>query len=79
VEPDTGGKLVVGFRPLRVVGAEFQYVDFGEGNREKRGSGGQVPFQIVSLESSTDATVLTALLFVPEHALPGRAGVRLLH
>ena len=30
-EPDTGWKLVAGF-PLRVVGVELQFIDFGEGD-----------------------------------------------
>lgn len=63
---DIGWKLVAGFRPLRIVGAELQYVDFGEGTRQSR-NGGQVPIQAVTLQSSADAKVLTAILFVPEH------------
>jgi len=69
-EADTGWKLVAGFRPVRVVGMEFQYVDFGEGAATVHSGwifGSQVRTyqQTSSINVSTDASVLTALLFIP--------------
>ena len=74
VESGTGRKLVVGFRPVRVVGAEIQYVDLGEGvasdSRRWPLFSPTVPttVQSIHLESSANARVLTALLFIPERA-----------
>jgi hypothetical protein len=85
-EPEPGKKLVAGFRPVRVVGVEVQYVDFGEATREVAGGwtlgGGQVgPFyeQTNSTKIRPEAWVLSALLFIPE-SLPafdvyGKVGV----
>jgi hypothetical protein len=70
VEPDSGWKLVVGFRPVRVVGMELQYVDFGEGATTVHSGwifGSQVRTyqQTSSINVNADASVLTALLFIP--------------
>src|SRR5687767_4267753 len=43
IPDDTGWKVVAGIRPIRVVGAEVQYVDFGTGrDSAKQVSGAQV-------------------------------------
>jgi hypothetical protein len=72
-EPEPGKKLLAGFRPVRIVGVEVQYVDFGEATREVAGGwrlgGGQVgPFyeQTNSTKVRPNAWVLSALLFIPE-------------
>ena len=83
--PDTGWKLVAGFRPLRVVGVEFQFVEFGEGDTGVYGGfeyGGQIRGtwqQETRMKVSTQMRVLSAALFIPE-ALPrldvyGKVGV----
>jgi opacity protein-like surface antigen len=59
-------KLAAGWRPVRVVGAEIQYVDFGGFAQRRRRGGGQVATQFLSTNVRADATVLNALLFVPE-------------
>jgi len=72
VDSDTGLKLVAGFRPVRVVGLEIQFIDFGEGAVEAHAGpllgGGQVTYweQSSSMTSSADGKVLAALLFIPE-------------
>ncbi len=71
-ETDTGYKLVVGFRPLRVIGVELQFVDFGEEDTNANGGfqyGGQLRGiwqQETEMEVSTQALVLSAVLFIPE-------------
>jgi hypothetical protein len=72
-EPGTGRKFVAGFRPVGVVGVEIQYIDFDEGETGAAGGwtvgGGQVgPFyeRTSHMKVSVDATVLSAILFVPE-------------
>jgi hypothetical protein len=72
VGDSTGRKLVAGFRPVRVVGAEIQYIDFGEAeisDREFQG-GGQVTFTRAGLQAraSASAWVVSAVLFIPERA-----------
>jgi outer membrane protein with beta-barrel domain len=70
-EPASGWKLVAGFRPLRIVGVEIQYVDFGEGDfadYSGRYGGGQIGYQYVyesHTRASAHATVVAALLFIP--------------
>jgi hypothetical protein len=60
----TGWKLAVGFRPVRLVGVELQYLDFGEG--EIAPPTGNAIFRAhVDMETSADATVLAALVFLP--------------
>jgi hypothetical protein len=73
-EPGTGWKLVAGFRPARVVGMEIEYVDFDDGDATVHGGrtfgGGQVATQYEQtnhLSAGFEASVLSALLFVPEH------------
>jgi hypothetical protein len=69
---DTGKKVVLGFRPHRVVGVELQSVDFGEGDVAARAGrqlgGGQVTFYELQsyMRASSDADMLSALLFIPE-------------
>lgn len=63
---EMGWKFAAGWRPVRVVGAEIQYVDFGGFAQRRRRGGGQVATQFLSTNVRADATVLTALLFVPE-------------
>jgi len=58
-------KLAVGFRPVRVVGAEIQYLHLGEGDTYVR-RGSQVPSQYAAIRASSEATVMSALLFIPE-------------
>ena len=76
---------MVGFRPVRVVGLELQYVDFGEEDAAVYGGtyldSGQVEHwqQESHMSTKFQATVLSALLFIPE-ALPrvdvyGKVGV----
>jgi len=67
VDSGTGRKLVAGFRPLRVVGVEIQYLDLGDGSADSR-VGGRIPFQLLQMEASADARVVSALLFIPERA-----------
>jgi hypothetical protein len=71
-EPSSGRKLVAGFRPVQLVGIEVQYLELGEG--EARLSGGwqfayaQLPTayeQTNLLQAKTDASVLSAILFLP--------------
>jgi hypothetical protein len=57
-------KLVAGSRPARVVGVELQYVEFGEGEIPGP-TGNSVISSHVAMESSADATMLSALLFAP--------------
>jgi len=57
-------KVVAGFRPRRVLGAELQYVNFGEAETGA-GIGPQVDWKTVTMKTHTDATVLTALIFIP--------------
>ena len=60
----TGWKLVAGFRPARLVGVEVQYVEYGTAEIPPP-SGNGIFRTHVDMESTADATVLTALLFVP--------------
>jgi hypothetical protein len=76
---DTGGwKLAFGFRPARAVGMEIQYVDFGEAEIPPPTGNGIVRTH-VDMETSADAIVLAALLFVPLRSRPfdvyGKVGV----
>jgi hypothetical protein len=67
VEGGTAWKLVGGFRPIRVVGVEIQYLDFGDGDESFRsGGGGQIPRQLAEASASSDATVVSATFFIPE-------------
>jgi len=61
-----GAKLVAGFRPVRVVAAEIQYVDFGEEVISGRGYGQGLVRQGVDIAVEADAWVLAAILFIPE-------------
>jgi len=64
--PSVGWKVVAGFRPTRVFGAEIQYVDLGDA---ETGWGGGPNSQInrdLEFQSSAKATVLSAILFIPE-------------
>lgn len=76
----TGLKFVAGFRPIRVVGAELQLVDFGEVEIRSGGSPHfRAQYGYYSLNSEANATMLSALLFIP-HASPswdvyGKVGV----
>jgi len=65
-EPSAGWKIVAGFRPTRVVGAELQYVDLGEAETIIPGTPNSAMYRRLNIKSSAEATVLTALLFVPE-------------
>ena len=82
--PDTGWKLVTGFRPLRVVGVEFQYVEFAEGETGVYGGfsyGGRFDVwqQETEMKVNTQARVLSAVLFIPEASpnldIYGKVGV----
>jgi len=73
VESGTAWKIAASFRPVRIVGVEFQFIDFGEGTERATSGwslgGGQVPTnreRSSSLNASAEARVLSALLFVPE-------------
>jgi OmpA family protein len=61
----TGWKVVAGFRPARVVGAEIEYVDFGEAEIPPP-SGNAIVRTHLSMASRAEALVLTSLLFIPE-------------
>jgi len=88
VDTDTGNKLVFGFRPIRVVGVEFQALDLGDGETQAHAGEfhalGQVSYwdQSSYMTASADATVLTALLFIPESSqwldVYGKVGVAVL-
>jgi hypothetical protein len=65
-EPSAGWKIVAGFRPTRVVGAELQYVDLGEAETIIPGTPNSSMYRRLNIKSKAEATVLTALLFVPE-------------
>ena len=66
----TGRKAFAGFRPVRVVGVEIQYIDFGTGSDvtygESFGSGQGTLRDNSSITASAEATVLAALLFIPQ-------------
>ena len=60
-------RLSAGFRPLRVVGLEIEYIALGEGKAED----GYTPNIGISrgeywLKTEASATVLTAVLFIPD-------------
>jgi opacity protein-like surface antigen len=60
-------RLSAGFRPLRVVGAEIEYIALGDGKAED----GYSPNASISLgdhllKTKASATVLTAVLFIPD-------------
>ena len=82
-KPDTttGRKIVAGFRPARVVGVEFQLVDFGEDVAEFNTSH-HPRLTDIYVESSANAWVVSALLFIPAPAprvdVYGKVGVALL-
>jgi opacity protein-like surface antigen len=65
--PDGSGdawKFAVGFRPLRAVGVELQYLDLGDAEIPSP-TGNAIVRTHVDMESSVHATVLAALLFIP--------------
>ena len=85
-DPDKVAKVVVGFRPVRVVGVEIQYIDFDEADMSVRGrllfnfaQGGTFYDQHSYMKADADAWVLSALLFIPEPSpsfdVYGKAGV----
>ena len=80
MDSTTGLKVVAGFRPLRVVGVEIAYVDFGEAGTEDNYSPNMgISLGGYSLTSKANATALAALLFIPEPWPPvdvyGKVGV----
>jgi len=67
LESGTARKVFAGFRPVRAVGVEIQYVDFGEADTRLWGgrrSGSDVLGERQA--ASADAWVLAALLYIPE-------------
>lgn len=74
IESDNALKIVAGYRPIRFVGVEIQAIDFGEGKTNAQGGtahdgGGQVGIyydKVSRMSASSDARVLSALLFAPE-------------
>ena len=62
----TGWKIVAGLRPIRFVGAELQHVDFGSATTRSAASGNQVVRRGAFMRNDADATVVSALLFLPE-------------
>jgi len=60
----TGWKLTAGFRPVRVVGVELGYADFGEAEIPPPTGNGIIRTH-VDMETSADAIMLAAVLFVP--------------
>ena len=73
-------RLSAGFRPLRVLGLEIEYIDLGEGKAED----GYSPNASISrgeywLKTKASATVLTAVLFIPDRSpsldVYGKVGV----
>jgi hypothetical protein len=82
IDDDTRAwKAAAGLRPLRVVGAEIQYVDFGEGkrSRDRRGGGRSPPDRAVDMHATATAWVVSAVLYIPERAskvdVYGKVGV----
>jgi hypothetical protein len=71
IDDVTGWKVAAGFRPSRIVGAEIQYVEFGEDEvSDVDGYGAQV-FTITAgldMKASTTAWVASALVFIPERS-----------
>lgn len=63
VDAGTPRKLVMGFRHLRVVGVELQYIDLGDGSAYQRGPGQTERLQ---MRGKSDATTVSALLFFPD-------------
>jgi hypothetical protein len=61
----TGRKVVAGFRPVRVVGVEVQYVNLGS-EKAIAESSGQIPDFSVYVTTRADAAMLAAVLFIPE-------------
>jgi opacity protein-like surface antigen len=73
-------RLSAGFRPLRVVGAEIEYIALGEAKAED----GYSPNMSIArgdywLKTKASATVLTAVLFIPDSSpsfdVYGKVGV----
>jgi len=67
----TGWKVAAGFRPSRIVGAEIQYVEFGEDKVSDQNSlGVRLPVTTAGLDmkASTTAWVASALIFIPERS-----------
>jgi len=67
----TGWKVAAGFRPRRVIGAEIQYVEFGEDKVSDRDSiGVRLPVTTAALDMKASATawVASALVFIPERS-----------
>lgn len=74
----TGWKVVAGFRPTRFVGAELQYADFGTATSRSSASGNQVVRRGRFMRNQADATIVSALLFLPERRAAdfyGKVGV----
>jgi len=63
-EHATGWKVLAGIRPISLIGAELEYVDFGHPSA-------QTPLGIVNLGIQADAhpraTILSGLLYAPLH------------
>jgi outer membrane protein with beta-barrel domain len=64
---ERGWKALAGWRPLRVVGAEIDYLDFGEAvSEDGRSPNSSAANGYYYLKSRANATVLTAALFIPD-------------
>jgi opacity protein-like surface antigen len=88
MEPERARKVVAGFRPVRIVGVEIQYIDFDDTGLGARGTllrggsrqGGPAVYDQASfMKAGAEAWLLSALLFIPEQ-LPlvdvyGKVGV----
>jgi opacity protein-like surface antigen len=73
-------RLSAGFRPLRVVGAEIEYIDLGDAKAEDGYStNASVGLGDHWLKTKASAIVLTAVLFIPERSpsfdVYGKVGV----
>ena len=67
MESSKGGKVVAGFRPVRVVGAEISMSTSVRRRRETLFSERYYPaLTVYSFKGKANATVLTALLFIPD-------------
>jgi len=64
VPEPTGLKVLAAWRPMRLVGAELQYSDFGEEGRSA--TFGRAGYAGYDIRTQANAWVVSALLFVPE-------------
>jgi opacity protein-like surface antigen len=64
-EHRTGWKLLVGFRPLRWLGSELEYTDFGSAHVGPSSDGASPPNQLYGADGHVRATSLFAVGYLP--------------